>query len=89
MSVYRVTEPIGTSSVLWEDAAASAVKTAAQTLRDLRVAEVVEQDIPLEEGGHPSRGRWRDHLSHEAASFAQVRGPVTWVTAACRACRLW
>ena len=51
MSLYRVTELIGTSSVSWEDAAASAVKTAAQTLRDLRVAEVVKQDIHLEEGG--------------------------------------
>ena len=41
----------GTSSESWEDAAASAIKTAAQTLRDLRVAEVVKQDIHLDEGG--------------------------------------
>ena len=51
MSVYRVTELIGTSSDSWEDAAASAIKTAAQTLRDLRVAEVVKQGIHLDEGG--------------------------------------
>jgi flavin-binding protein dodecin len=51
MSVYRVTEVIGTSSSSWEDAAAEAVKTAAGTIRDLRVAEVVKQDIHLEEGG--------------------------------------
>ena len=51
MSVYRVTELIGTSSESWEDAAASAIKTAAQTLRDLRVGEVVKQDIHLDEGG--------------------------------------
>jgi dodecin len=51
MSVYRVTEIIGTSSTSWEDAAAEAIKTAAATLRDLRVAEVVKQDIHLEEGG--------------------------------------
>ena len=42
VSVYRVTELIGTSTESWEDAAAAAVKTARETLRDLRVAEVVE-----------------------------------------------
>jgi flavin-binding protein dodecin len=52
MSVYRVTEIIGTSSTSWEDAAAQAIKTASETLRDLRVAEVVEQDIHLENGGN-------------------------------------
>jgi dodecin len=51
MSVYRVTEIIGTSSTSWEDAAAEAIRTAAGTLRDLRVAEVVKQDIHLEDGG--------------------------------------
>ena len=51
MSVYRVIEVIGTSSSSWEEAAAEAVKTAAETLRDLRVAEVVKQDIHLDEAG--------------------------------------
>jgi len=51
VSVYRVIEVIGTSSSSWEEAAADAVKTAGETLRDLRVAEVVEQDIHLDEGG--------------------------------------
>jgi dodecin len=51
MSVYRVTEIIGTSSTSWEDAAAEAIRTAAGTLRDLRVAEVVKQDIHLDDGG--------------------------------------
>jgi flavin-binding protein dodecin len=51
MSVYRVIEIIGTSTTSWEDAAAQAVKTASETLTDLRVAEVVKQDIHLEEGG--------------------------------------
>lgn len=51
MTVYRVTELIGTSSESWEDAATSAVKTAQETLRGLRVAEVVEQDLSIEEGG--------------------------------------
>ena len=51
MSVYRVTELIGTSSQSWEDAAGTALTQAQQTLRDLRVAEVVEQDIAIEEDG--------------------------------------
>jgi dodecin len=51
MSVYKVIEVIGTSSASWEDAAADAIKTAGARLRDLRVAEVVKQDIHLEEGG--------------------------------------
>ena len=51
MSVYKVIEVIGTSSSSWEDAATEAVKTAGATIRDLRVAEVVKQDIHLDEGG--------------------------------------
>jgi flavin-binding protein dodecin len=51
MSVYRVTEIIGTSGTSWEDAAAEAIRTAAITIRDLRVAEVVKQDIALNEDG--------------------------------------
>jgi flavin-binding protein dodecin len=50
MSVYKVIEIIGTSSQSWEDAAASAIKTARETLRDLRVAEVVQQDVDLSDG---------------------------------------
>jgi flavin-binding protein dodecin len=49
-SVYRVTELVGTSSESWEQAATSAVETASQTLRDLRIAEVVELDLQLEDG---------------------------------------
>ncbi len=49
-SVYNVVELIGTSSESWEDAAASAVTEAAKTLRDLRVAEVVEQDVVIDNG---------------------------------------
>ena len=51
MSVYRVTEVIGTSTQSWEDAAATAVKTAGATLRDLRVAEVVAQDLQIDQAG--------------------------------------
>ena len=50
MSVYKVIELIGTSSQSWEDAATSAVKTAKESPRDLRVAEVVEQDLDLGDG---------------------------------------
>ena len=49
MSVYKVIELIGTSSQSWEDAATNAVKTAKDSLRDLRVAEVVQQDLDLGE----------------------------------------
>ena len=51
MSVYKVIEVIGTSATSWEDAAAQAVKTAGETLEDLRVAEVVRQDIHVDESG--------------------------------------
>jgi flavin-binding protein dodecin len=49
-SVYRVTEVIGVSSESWEAAARNAVETAAQTVRDLRVAEVVRTDVTIENG---------------------------------------
>ena len=49
-SVYRVTEVIGTSAQSWEDAAKNAVATAAGTLRDLRIAEVVKMDVKVEHG---------------------------------------
>ena len=49
-SVYRVTEVIGTSSESWEAAARNAVETAAGTVRDLRVAEVVREDVTIQDG---------------------------------------
>jgi flavin-binding protein dodecin len=49
-SVYRVTELVGTSSQSWEAAAKVAIETASKTLRDLRVAEVVRQDLTIEDG---------------------------------------
>ena len=51
MSVYKVIDVIGTSSNSWEEAAAEALQTVRQTIRDVRVAEVVKQDIHLEENG--------------------------------------
>ena len=49
-SVYRITEVIGTSAQSWEDAARNAVETAANTLRDRRVAEVGKLDMKVEDG---------------------------------------
>jgi flavin-binding protein dodecin len=49
-SVYKVIELVGTSTESWEKAAAAAVERAAESLRDLRIAEVVELDIQLEDG---------------------------------------
>jgi dodecin len=49
-SVYKVIELVGTSTESWEKAAKTAVETASKTLRGLRIAEVVELDMHLEEG---------------------------------------
>ena len=49
-TVYRVTEVIGTSSNSWEDAARNAVRTAAGSLRDLRIAEIEKLDVKIEDG---------------------------------------
>jgi flavin-binding protein dodecin len=49
-SVYKVIELVGTSTESWEKAAAAAVAIAAKSLRDLRIAEVVELDVQLEDG---------------------------------------
>ncbi len=49
-SVYKIIEIVGTSTKSWEDAAKSALETASKTLEDLRVAEVVKQDVTVENG---------------------------------------
>jgi dodecin len=51
MSTYKVIEVIGTSATSWEDAATQAIKTAGETLHDLRVAEVTKQDVHVDEDG--------------------------------------
>jgi flavin-binding protein dodecin len=48
--VYKIVEVVGSSSVSWEDAASSAIASAAKTLRDLRVAEVTKLDMKIENG---------------------------------------
>lgn len=49
-SVYKIIELVGTSTESWERAAAAAVETAAKSLRDLRIAEIVQLDMQLTEG---------------------------------------
>ncbi|HUL85552.1 MAG TPA: dodecin family protein [Actinomycetota bacterium] len=61
-SIYRVTEVIGTSTDSWEDAARHAVETAATTLRDLRVGEIVKLDVTIEDG-HVTSYRARVNIS--------------------------
>ncbi|MEM3018467.1 MAG: dodecin family protein [Candidatus Bathyarchaeia archaeon] len=50
MSVYKIIEVVGTSPNSWEEAARNAIETAAKTLEDLRIAEVVRQDVTIENG---------------------------------------
>jgi flavin-binding protein dodecin len=62
-----VTDLIGTSSQSWEDAASTALRAASGTIRDLRVAEVVAQDIHLaEDGGITYRTKLRVSFKYEA-----------------------
>jgi flavin-binding protein dodecin len=49
-SVYKVIDLVGTSDESWEKAAAVAIERASLTLRDLRVARVIEQDVHIESG---------------------------------------
>lgn len=49
-SVYKVIELVGSSPVSWDDAAKVAIEKASKSLKDLRIAEVLEQDIKLEDG---------------------------------------
>ncbi|OPY71281.1 MAG: hypothetical protein A4E62_01365 [Syntrophorhabdus sp. PtaU1.Bin002] len=49
-SVYKIIEIVGTSTKSWEDAAKVALETAAKSLEDIRVAEVVKQDVTVEDG---------------------------------------
>jgi flavin-binding protein dodecin len=70
-SVYRVTELVGTSSESWERAAAVAVETASQTLRDLRIAEIVELDMQIEDG------QVRAYRARVKVSFKYSRGDAS------------
>jgi len=50
MSVYKIVELVGTSPTSWEDAARTALVTASKSLEDLRIAEVVRQDVTVDNG---------------------------------------
>jgi dodecin len=65
VSVYRVIDVIGTSTQSWEDAAVTAVTTARKSLRDLRVAEVVEQDLSIDDGEVTFRTKLRLSFKYE------------------------
>jgi flavin-binding protein dodecin len=67
-SVYAVTELVGTSPESWEKAAAAAVETASRTLRDLRIAEVLQLDMQLE------NGEVRAYRARVKLSFKYERG---------------
>ena len=66
-SVYKLVEVIGTSTQSWEEAAKNAVETAARTLQDLRIAEVVKMDMKVE-GGKVKEYRTRVLLSFKYKS---------------------
>jgi flavin-binding protein dodecin len=66
-SVYKVIEIVGTSAESWEAATHAAVETASKTLRDLRVAEVIKQDVTVEDG-KVSRFRVRLSISFKSES---------------------
>ncbi|MCH6584213.1 MAG: dodecin family protein [Gammaproteobacteria bacterium] len=57
MSVYKVIELVGTSTVGWEDATKSALSLASKSLRDLRIAEVTKFDVTLDDKGQVSQYR--------------------------------
>ncbi len=70
-SIYRITEVIGTSSRSWEDAAKRAIETAAKSLRELRVAEVSDLDVTVENGKVKAyRAKVKLSFKYEAAPKA-------------------
>jgi len=74
-SVYSVIELVGTSNESWEKAAAAAIARASQTLRNIRVARIVEQDIHIEEPGKSLSYRVKMEISfkYEGGNSAVAR----------------
>ena len=67
MSVYKVIELVASSPDSWEEAAKTAIETAAASVRDLRVAEVTELDLQIEDGGIIAyRAKVKVSFKHEA-----------------------
>lgn len=67
MSVYKLIELVGTSELSWEDAAKKAVETASSSLRDLRIAEVTDLDLQIDDGKVVAyRAKVKVSFKHEA-----------------------
>lgn len=68
-SVYKVIELVGTSAESWEEAAKNAVETASKSIRDLRIAEVAELDLQLDDDGKVASYRTKVKVSfkHESS----------------------
>ena len=76
--VYRVTEVIGVSEQGWEAAARNAVETAAATVRDIRVAEVIRQDVTIETGSRePVSPRAHRPAARPAGAARRAQSMVT------------
>jgi flavin-binding protein dodecin len=73
-SVYKVIEVIGTSRTSWEDAAKSAIATAEQSLRDLRVAEVVKLDMAIDGKAMVFRARMSLSFKYTPPAKAKAKG---------------
>jgi flavin-binding protein dodecin len=68
MSVYKVIELVGTSTESWEHAASQAVETAAESVRDLRIAEVTDLDMHIEDGSVVAyRAKVKVSFKHESS----------------------
>ena len=73
-SVYKIIELVGTSTESWEKAAKTAVERASQSLRDLRVAEVTQQDLVIENGKVTAyRSRLKVSFKYEAPAKAKAK----------------
>lgn len=68
-SVYKIIELVGTSDNSWEDAAKTALETAAKTLRDLRVAEVTELDVKIEDGKVTYRAKLKVSFKYQSGKY--------------------
>ncbi len=73
ISVYKVIEIVGTSTVGWEDATKSALSLAAKSLRDLRIAEVTKLDVTLDDNGQVSQYRTKLNVSFKFEGTYFVR----------------
>jgi flavin-binding protein dodecin len=62
-SIYTIIELVGSSPISWEDAARNAIETASESLRDLRIAEVTELDVKLDDKGKIAAYRAKINLS--------------------------